>query len=119
MARILLLHDAVPDYQTARAAEAVAARPGAFEIETGTIGAGGTHRATLSAAWRLHNPAKEFDLAHALGGRALVVAALAGFRQIVHSPTEFPSPKRIAWLRALAPYRDLRIVCPTATMHRA
>ncbi|HSI34195.1 MAG TPA: glycosyltransferase [Tepidisphaeraceae bacterium] len=119
MARILLLHDAVPDYQTSRAAEAVAARPGAFEIATRTIGTGGTHRATLSAAWRLHKPAREFDLAHALGGRALVAASLAGFRHIVHTPTEFPSQKRIGWLRALALYRDLRIVCPTATMHRA
>ncbi|HYE17187.1 MAG TPA: glycosyltransferase [Tepidisphaeraceae bacterium] len=119
MARILLLHDSEPDYQTARAAGAVAARPGAFGVETRTIGKGGTHGSTVAAAWRLRGVVREFDLVHALGGRSLAAAALAGFGRVVHSLAAFPTRRQVRWLRAIANYRDLRVVCPTSTMHRA
>jgi glycosyltransferase involved in cell wall biosynthesis len=56
---------------------------------------------------------------HAFGARALAAATLLK-GAIIFSPTEFPSPRFIRWLRAILEYRrPLHVICPTDTMRRA
>jgi glycosyltransferase involved in cell wall biosynthesis len=37
----------------------------------------------------------------------------------VFTPTTFPNRRQCGWLRAIMHYRDVQVVCPTATMRRA
>jgi glycosyltransferase involved in cell wall biosynthesis len=59
------------------------------------------------------------DVIHAWGMRALAAAVLGGGAPVVFSPLSFPTPRVIGWLRAAMAYRDVHVVCPTATQRRA
>jgi glycosyltransferase involved in cell wall biosynthesis len=44
--------------------------------------------------------------------------ALGRFERVIITPTEFPSRRQIAWLRAIMAYRNVQVICPTTTMQR-
>ena len=114
MPRVLHLHDGQPDFQTRRALEALTRAPGSG-FEASAARAGGV----LDEALRRRNGARAAaDVVHAWGGRALAAAVLRGRGRIVFSPTDFPTPRLVRWLRAAMNYRDIHVVCPTATMRR-
>ena len=115
MPRVLHLHDDRPDFQTRRALDALARLPGpefAADAErVGALAAGALGRGGGRAA-------ADADVVHAWGGRALAAAVLRGRGRIVFSPTHFPSPRTARWLRAAMSYRDIHVVCSTATQRR-
>jgi glycosyltransferase involved in cell wall biosynthesis len=120
MIRILQLLDRHADFETRRGAEGLARSLGeGFAVETKTIGYGGDWRdvATGAAKLRRHAGAR-FDVIHAWGGVALTVAALGSTRPIVFSPAADSRPRMVRWLRAVMDYRDVQVVCPTATLRR-
>jgi glycosyltransferase involved in cell wall biosynthesis len=114
MVRVLHLHEADPDFQTRRALESL------------TRSLGGGFEAT---AERSAHPAAEAlrrrqlsgaaaDVVHAWGGQALAAAVIRGRGRIVFSPTRFPSPRLVRWLRAAMGHRDVHVVCSTGTQRR-
>jgi glycosyltransferase involved in cell wall biosynthesis len=123
MVRVLCLLDAGPDYQTETGVRQLAARDasGAVQVETRTIGRGGTYSTAFSALLhlRLDRAIDRFDVVHAWGGRALLVAALASARPIVFSPDRFPTPRTARWMRSVMAVRDLHVVAATDTARRA
>jgi glycosyltransferase involved in cell wall biosynthesis len=119
MIRLLHLHDARPDFQTARAVDAHLRKlAGDFEVDTRTIGQGGDFANLASAALGLRAEARRCDLVHAWGSVALAAAAFARFGRIIFTPTVFPSRRQLRWLRAVMSFRDVNVVCPSATMQR-
>jgi glycosyltransferase involved in cell wall biosynthesis len=118
MTRVLHLHDRHADFQTERGAQQLTAKA-APPSRALTIGPGGDFPNTPAAALRLRRPARDVDLCHAWGLRALAAAALAPFPRIVFSPTTFPTPRHARWLRAIIDYRDVTVACPTSTIRRA
>src|SRR5687768_6057206 len=120
MPRLLLVHDRHADFQTGRAAGAVARGAGdGFDVRTRTIGPGGDYGNVPSAAIRLRGEAAGTDVVHAWGVGALAAVALAPFRHVVFTPTTFPTRRQVGWVRAVMNYRDVHLVCPTSTMRRA
>jgi glycosyltransferase involved in cell wall biosynthesis len=114
MVRVLHFHEADPDFQTRRALESL----------TRSLG-GGFEAAVERPANLLGEllrrgpvPGAPADVVHAWGGRALAAAVVRGRGQIVFSPTRFPTPRLVRWLRAATGYRDVQVVCSTATQRR-
>jgi glycosyltransferase involved in cell wall biosynthesis len=70
------------------------------------------------AALKLRKEVADFDLIHAWGEHALMLAALATSKKIVYSPTSIPKLNARRWLRATVGVRDVQVVCPTDTMRR-
>lgn len=120
MIRLLHVCDRHADFQTERAVEQLSARLGeAFAVNLRTIGAGGDFGHVARAAISLRSDARSCDIVHAWGFAALWAVALARFELIIFTPTNFPSRRQIAWLRAVMAYRNVQVVCPTSTMQRA
>jgi glycosyltransferase involved in cell wall biosynthesis len=120
MPRLLQVHDRRADFQTCRAVEALARGLGdGFTVDSKAIGGGGDFANVPSAALGLRRNAREADVVHTWGYGPLAAAALAAFRRIVFTPTTFPTRQQSGWLRAVMNYRDVQVVCPTATMRRA
>lgn len=120
MPRLLLVHDRRTDFQTSRAVEALARGLGdGFTVDSRSIGAGGDFANVPSAGFGLRRHARDSDVVHAWGFGALAAVALAAVRKIVFTPTTFPTRRQAGWLRAVMDYRDVQVVCPTATMRRA
>lgn len=115
MVRVLHLHDDEPDFQTRRALEALTRSIGSEFAATAKCVRG----VMRSAARPVKGAGDPPDVVHAWGGRALVAAVLWGRGRVVFSPTQFPSPRMARWLRAAAAYRDIQVVCSTATQRRA
>lgn len=117
--RILHLLGHEPDYQTERAVQALS-RGGSLNVvpELHRIGRGGRWRHLPAAAWGLRSAARDFDLVHCWDEPALTAAATAGARRVVYSPQRFPDRRGVGWLRAVMGYRDVQVVCPTATLRR-
>jgi len=117
MPRTLFLHDQQPSLQTQRAIYALTSGSYRDNIIR-TLGAGGDFLNSFSAAWSLRGLARECDFVHVFGDRALVPAAFAPFRRIIYTPTQAPTRRHLCFLRAVAHYRDLHLICPTITLHR-
>jgi glycosyltransferase involved in cell wall biosynthesis len=120
MIRVLHLLGRAPDFQTGRGALSLGRDLGAeFDVETRNIGRGETYRGVPGAVLGLRGRGGEgFDVVHAWDERALTVAALAGARRVIFSPGPSIGRGGIGWLRAVMNYRDVQVVCPTATQRR-
>ena len=114
MIRVLHLTDPQPDYQTTRSVEALT-RPAGPAFESAWRPVRG-----LLAEMRSRRGVRESppDVVHAWGGRAVAAAVLAGPRRVVFSPTRFPTPRLVRWLRSAMSHRDVQVVCSTATQRR-
>jgi glycosyltransferase involved in cell wall biosynthesis len=121
MTRVLQLLDIDAGFQAQRGVLYLSRDTGAgFTSQVRTIGRGGDFRSGPVAFAELRRTAGEFDICHAWGMRALTAAALAGGKaRIVYSPTAFPTPHTLRWLRAIMTYRDVQVISPTATLRRA
>jgi glycosyltransferase involved in cell wall biosynthesis len=120
MIRLLHVHDRDADFQAARAVEQLMKGLGVeFDGSIRTVGTGGDYGHFASAAIHLRGEALSCDLVHAWGARALSAVAFGPFAQILFTPTAFPTRRQIAWLRAIMSYRNVQVICPTTTMHRA
>ena len=117
--RVLQLLDLGAGYQASRSASALARDLGSgFQVETKTIGPGGDYSSAASAVTRLRrlglSPA---DIVHTWGPHALAAAVILNTKRI-HTPGDSPSARSLRWIRAVMAYRDLHVICPTATLHR-
>jgi glycosyltransferase involved in cell wall biosynthesis len=122
MVRVLHLLDVAAGYETEAAARQLAGdASGTFEVDTRTIGRGGTYSTSFSALVRLRRGREidAYDVVHAFGARAMAVASVTSRRPIAYSPDRFPRAGDARWLRAVADARDLHVVAPTETMRRA
>jgi glycosyltransferase involved in cell wall biosynthesis len=120
MIRVLHLLGRDADFQSRRGSAALARGAGAeFSVRTRTLGPGGDDRTPLSAFMSLRRGAVgEFDLVHTWDAASLTAAALAGRARIVHTPSRFPTRRSIGWLRAVMGYRDVQMICSSATQRR-
>jgi glycosyltransferase involved in cell wall biosynthesis len=120
MVRVLHLIAEEADFQTRRSIDALVRDAGPeFQITVRTVGRGAAARGAAGAVTGLRRePAAPHALVHAWGIRALTIAALGGRGPILFSPTRFLGRRSVGWLRAVIGYRDVHIVCPTATQRR-
>lgn len=119
MIRVLLLQETPADLQTDRGVSALGQSLGpGFAVTSRSIGPGGDFLNVATAAVRLRGTTGDFDLVHAWGARALTAAAFCPFRRMVYTPTDFPTRRQVGWVRAVAHYRDVQVLCPTATLWR-
>jgi len=114
MVRVIHLVGGAADFQTARALEALTRSIG-DEFHVTVERAGGVAREALRGRRRGVGDA---GVVQAWGGAALAAAVLRGRGPIVFSPAEFPSRRALRWLRAAMGYRDIHVVCSTATQRR-
>lgn len=120
MIRVLQLLDVNPDHQTETGArQLLRDRSGALQVQSRTIGRGGSYPGVARAILSLRRGADRFELTHAWGERALAVAAVAARTPIVYTPDRFPSPREIQFIRAVMAARELHVITPTDTMRRA
>jgi glycosyltransferase involved in cell wall biosynthesis len=120
MPRVLQVYGRPADFQTIRSVEAVARGLGdCLCVRTLTVGPAGDFANVPSAAIGLRREVADTDVVHAWGFGPLSSVAFAPFRRIVFTPTTFPTRRQVGWLRAIMNYRDVHVVCPTATMRRA
>ena len=110
MAHVLHLVEEHPDFQTRRSVDALLAITGSTSQVVRRLPAavGRLRRTGIAGA----------DVVHAWGLRALAAAVLGARQRVVFSPTHFPTPRAIHWMRAVMAYRDVQVVCPTATQRR-
>ena len=66
----------------------------------------------------LRREREDVDLVHAFGGAALAAAALGTRLPIVSSPVAETRARTIHWLRAVMSYRNVQVICATATQRR-
>lgn len=118
--RILNLVDLDAGFQTRRGAESLARELGSgFAVETRTIGRGGDFASLIAAVTRLRQSSVQpHDLIHAWGGRALA-AAVTRPGPIVYSLADSPSRQSLRWAQAAMSYRDIQLICPSATLRKA
>jgi len=106
------------DFQSRRGAETLAGGGGvAFSFQIATIGRGGTWRSVLFAARGLRED--EVDLVHAWDMPSLAAAAVANVPKIVFTPPSLPMRQTMGWLRLIMAYRDVAVVCSSATAQHA
>src|SRR5690349_13852365 len=114
MIRLLHVCDHDPDFQTLRAIEQLTAGLGdEFSSRTLTIGRTGEIGHIARAALRLRREVPSCDIIHAWGMGALTAIAFGRFERVCFTPTEFPTRRQIAWLRAIISYRNVNVICPT------
>jgi glycosyltransferase involved in cell wall biosynthesis len=120
MVRVLHLLNAQADLQTRRGVEQLTPSAGApWTAQTRTIGRGGDWRNAAIALLGMRRPLHDgIDICHAWGASALAVATLAGAPRIVYTPCTYPTSQSLRWLRAAMAYRDVQVICPTATQRR-
>ena len=103
------------DFQTERSVQTLAALPGGRQER---IGPGGRWSNVPAALFGLNRAARGFDFVQCWDDRALFAAALSGAGPIIYSPQTFPTARALRLLRSMMAVRDIRVVCPTATMQR-
>src|SRR5687768_6326605 len=120
MIRVLHLLGRAPDFQAERAVASLGRDLGAeFQAEARRIGRGHAYRGAAGAVLGLRGRRGDaFDVVHALDERAVAVGALSGVRRVVFSPGPSIGGGGVRWLRAVMSYRDVQVVCPTATQRR-
>ena len=118
MIRILHLIEHDADLQSLRGAHVLRRDLGeGFSRDLRTVGTRGDYRNLLSAI--LHQrSAQSYDILHAWGARALATAAVLGGR-IVYTPGPSTNSRDVRWLRAIMGYRDVQVLCPTATLRKS
>jgi len=117
MIRVLHLVDADADFQTERGAASLSRALGAgFSVDTRRLGRGG-YRNRAAAVLALRGQSG-FDFVHAWGPGALMTAAMASTKPIVYSPRPETRRRDVSWARAVMGYRNVEVVCPTATLRR-
>jgi len=89
-----------------------------FETDVRTIGRGGEYHNLPAALLARRRHASDFDLVHAWGQRALFAAAMGATAPILYTPAEDTRSSTIRWTRAVMDYRDVQVVCATATQRR-
>lgn len=120
MARILQIRERHTDFETERSAQTLLRSAGEeFQITVKLLGRGGDYRDLAHALITLRRESPPHDLVHAFGIRALRVAALASAAPILFSPSPETTLSEIRWLRAVAHYRRVEVVCPTTTLRRS
>lgn len=121
MIRVLHLRELHADYETTSGVDALSGDTSeTFTCDVRTIGRGGSFAMPHTAALQLRRQSADPDLIHAWGIVALTVAAFGsrGSKPIVFSPTAYPRLRDVRWLRAIAGYRNVNVICPTDTMRR-
>jgi glycosyltransferase involved in cell wall biosynthesis len=114
MVRVLQVLATDADFTASRLAETIGRDAGKdLSVARRTIGRGGDWRSVPFAVAGTRRLAP--DLIHAFDATSLAAAALAGSQPIIFSPSVFDSKQTAAWLRAILNYRDLRLVCASAT----
>src|SRR3954468_5776924 len=117
--RVLHLFGQPPDFQTERSAAALRQGLGRdFEVTSEAIGQGGRYRNLPSALLGLRAAGRQFDVVHAWDGTALAVAALSGAGRVLYTPMRPLGRRAVGWIRAVMGYRDVHVVCATATQRR-
>jgi glycosyltransferase involved in cell wall biosynthesis len=121
MVRVLHLLDLQADLQTQRGVEQLARSAIAnCTMQQRTLGPGGDWRNAALALPGLRRQLRSgIDICHAWGGAALAAAILSGAARIIYSPIAFPTAQSLRWLRAAMAYRDIHVICPTATLRRS
>lgn len=119
MVRVLHLIETRADFQSARGAAQLAKLQHDVHCELRTLGRGGDWRSGVIAVRALRRLRGEIDIIHAWGNAALSVATMAGHARVVYTPSPEMSRASLNWLRAIMPYRNVEVVCPSATMRRA
>lgn len=118
MVRVLHVIDRGADFQTRRCVEHLSGQLGpSFEAEAKSVGQGGNWRGVVAAVRGLRH-ATDVDVVHAWGIRAMMAAALGHGGRIIFSPDSEMSDRSVRWVRAVMAYRDVHVVCPTATIQR-
>jgi len=120
MIGVLHLIPAQPDFQTARGAAMLGAALGAdFHASIAHVGRGGDYSHVLDAALDLYRrPRADVRIVHAWSLASLAAAAVATKCPLVYSPPALLTDSSIGWLRAIMDYRDVDVVCATATQQR-
>jgi glycosyltransferase involved in cell wall biosynthesis len=120
MIGVLHLIPAQPDFQTARGANMLGPALGAdFQASVAVVGRGGDYSHVLAAALDLYRrPRADVRIVHAWNLPSLAAAAVATKCPLVFSPPPVLSASSIGWLRAIMAYRDVHVVCATATQQR-
>ncbi|HEV2295026.1 MAG TPA: glycosyltransferase [Tepidisphaeraceae bacterium] len=117
MIRVLHLVDADADFQTERGVLGLARALGAdFATDTRRLGRG-RYRNRAAAVLALRRESN-FDIVHAWGPAALTVAAMASSKPIMYSPLPETRRRDVSWARAVMDYRQVEVICPTATLRR-
>lgn len=117
MIRVLQLIDDGADFQTERGASGLARALGpGFTTDIRRLGRGGyRNRAAAVLALRRET---NFDIVHAWGPGALTTAAMALRKPIVYCPAPQTRRRDVGWARAVMDYRQVEVVCSTATLRR-
>lgn len=116
MIRILHLLDSEADFQTRRCAEQLSRDLGpGYAQEVRTIGPGGHWRGLPHAVRETRRMGTDL-LVHAWGPRALLAAAIGTSARLVFTTVVGNETRQISWLRAVMPYRDVQVICPTSTL---
>ncbi len=117
MSTLCLLHSISAGFESQRGADQLAcALRGEHQVTLRTIGRNGTYPNPLTAARALRKISS--DLIHAFDRPALLAAAMGTRAKLIFSPPADNPNASIRLIRAIAPYRDLQIICPTTTLHR-
>lgn len=116
MVRVTQVLERGADFQTDRSALALAGGLGAgFDVST--VRVGGSWVNVFGGVRALRSGGG--DVVHAWGPRALLAAGMAGRGRIVYSPVEGSGVADVRWVRSIAGLRDVEVVVPTSTWHRA
>lgn len=114
--RVVQLFDPAAGFSAGRAAEVLSSSLGpAFRVDVEKVAGAG-----VAAVRRLRNRAMgSRDLIHAIGTRALTVAAIGGGGgPIIFTPDDNPSSRQLGWLRAAMTCRNIQILCPSGPLRR-
>jgi glycosyltransferase involved in cell wall biosynthesis len=117
MIRVLHLLNTDADFQSRRTVQSLRGSLGPdFQLDIASLGDRGDFRNVPAAVLGLHK--RTFDVVHTWSIPALTAAAVAGGRRIVFSPNRFAGPKSVRWVRSAMAYRDVQMLCTTATQQR-
>lgn len=120
MMRILHLCSTEADFEARRSIEQLSGGLGAdFAVESRTIGHEGRYRNWGAALLGLRRSGvRDFDLIHTWDVSSLLAAAMGTGKRLIFTPPTQLGRSGIGWLRAVMGYRDVQVVCPTATLRR-
>jgi glycosyltransferase involved in cell wall biosynthesis len=117
--RVLQLIEENAEFEARRGVDGLSRALGEqFTLETRTIGRGGDYRDVATAAATIRRNGAAYDIVHAWGGCALAAATLGPQPATVFSPAVETRRRTIGWVRAVLSYRDVQVICPTATLRR-
>ncbi len=117
MIDLCLIHQTAAPFESERSANQLAqGLRGTLRVGLRTLGRGGSWGNVLSAARGLR--ALRPGIIHAFDAPSLLAAAMGTRALLVYSPPLEQLQTSIRLVRAILDYRQVQVVCPTATMHR-